>query len=179
MTASAAFVILVLVMAITSASEVPPVGGIASGSWRISLASTDALPCPWGAEACLGGLTYGNTSCAAGYVGPLCALCDEDSFLEPTARVCEKCTSANIASSLALLCIFTLVFPLIVYRYISELVSYLQTAPEDEGSTKDAVEDVETGSLISIPPDAIENSIGMLMKHISRAKIFISTYQVR
>jgi hypothetical protein len=171
--------------------------GIPVGTWRISAETTEYLDCPWGAEACLGGLTYGNISCAPGYVGPLCALCDTHKFMEPAARVCEECSNANIVFSIGLLLIFTLVVPLVLYRYLEELVAYLRVTTEadheehrpnkrvrrrgedsDDEDEDDKKNDIESGSIISIPSDGVEYNISLLMKHVARIKIFVSTYQV-
>ena len=54
-------------------------------------------------EACLSGTVSGNAACAAGYRGPLCAVCAEGYVVERAAdRTCRRCTDSDVALTAAL-----------------------------------------------------------------------------
>lgn len=53
-----------------------------AGMWRASWGEPfDVYECPIGPDACPGGIGFGETLCAEGYVGPLCSRCDRHFFL--------------------------------------------------------------------------------------------------
>lgn len=62
-----------------------------SGYWRSDNESVNILECPWHAESCRGGRHSGDASCGKGYLGPLCAVCEDNYHFVSTSRTCESC----------------------------------------------------------------------------------------
>jgi predicted outer membrane repeat protein len=81
---------------------------VSSGYWRVSNQSTVFFECPYGSKACPGGLdAYGfeaSRSCAKGYEGALCGVCDKAYYFKPTSLECLPCSAKGAGlSQLALL----------------------------------------------------------------------------
>lgn len=68
------------------------------GFWRTSSDSSDFRACPL-AGACVGGLT--DDLCQANYTGSLCAVCEEDFFLN--GQVCVSCLEEGVLHYLPLI----------------------------------------------------------------------------
>lgn len=61
------------------------------GHWRISAGASSISACILPEAGCLGGWETGDASCAAGYEGPLCAVCSDGYFLSTSTYSCEAC----------------------------------------------------------------------------------------
>jgi hypothetical protein len=65
------------------------------GYWRSDDDSTNIVECPWGAESCLGGENNSDASCASGYRGPLCAICEDEHHFVSSSQTCEQCDDTS------------------------------------------------------------------------------------
>jgi hypothetical protein len=67
--------------------------------------TAEITACPYGSIACLGGKMTGGESCADGYTGPLCAVCDDGYYFQSSGESqCVICpTSGFSPGSIALL----------------------------------------------------------------------------
>lgn len=63
------------------------------GYWRSHDTNDYILECPLFDSACMGGNTTSDSSCHAGYVGPLCAVCDKDYHFSALSQTCELCSN--------------------------------------------------------------------------------------
>jgi len=78
------------------------------GFWRISAESEVVLKCPL-REACTGGVVFensGDSYCAQGFTGPLCAVCDVGYFYEASKSACLSCADRSSTEGIlpALVC---------------------------------------------------------------------------
>jgi hypothetical protein len=93
------------------------------GYWRHNNMSETILECKFGSKACIGGSNSGDALCAYGYIGPLCAVCDENFYFVSDTSSCEMCSGTSIFTPTFIavfLCIFFLVVIFCV-RYYSKL----------------------------------------------------------
>lgn len=111
-----------------------PIGGVcngantllpASGYWRVNASATRFYPCPY-ADGC-----NGSDACAAGYTGPVCAVCAAQHAL--VARACLKCEgrAATTAFWAAGAVVYLAAFLLVLYSgpgYVSVLKSFVSFA---------------------------------------------------
>ena len=65
------------------------------GHWRSDSDSTNIVECPWDVESCPGGDSSGDSSCGAGYHGPLCAICEDNHHFVSSSRTCEQCNDTS------------------------------------------------------------------------------------
>ena len=84
-----------------------------SGYWRISAESEVVLKCPL-RDACTGGVIFensGDSYCAQGYTGPLCAVCDIGYFYETSTLACLNCAGRSSPEGImsALVCGFVVI----------------------------------------------------------------------
>jgi hypothetical protein len=133
---------------------------ITAGYWRISTLSKTFLECPLGAIACQGGYDVGGIdesssvatsnssagsrklatsstqrSCADGYIGPLCGVCDEGYYLKGSS--CMSCSNRSGAQQAI---VAYIIIPLIMLGIVAAAVVFVSV-----GNTADTVEEVIVG----------------------------------
>jgi hypothetical protein len=69
---------------------------VESGKWRMGNNTAEIIACPFGEEACLGGSMTGE-SCAEGYTGPLCAVCEDGYYLQSSTSKCSVCPDSGLS----------------------------------------------------------------------------------
>lgn len=74
------------------------------GYWRINNLSSYIHECTH-TEACAGGALFGDESCGPGYVGPLCATCRYDYYMETNQGRCLQCPDRSFAALLVIICL--------------------------------------------------------------------------
>ena len=83
------------------------------GYWRIHDDTDKILSCPWGDQSCHGGTMVGDSLCAEGYEGPLCAVCADGYHFTRSTQSCEPCEEPSSwmdsYSSLAFLCLLFII----------------------------------------------------------------------
>ena len=96
------------------------------GYWRIHEDTEEILQCPWGDRGCLGGAMVGDELCAAGYEGPLCAVCQEGYHFTRSTQSCEPCEKSSswlsAYSSLFVMCFMFIVCLVIFYFFKSHIM---------------------------------------------------------
>ena len=63
------------------------------GYWRSHDTNDYILECPLFDSACMGGDTTNDASCHTGYIGPLCAVCDDNYHFNALSQTCELCSN--------------------------------------------------------------------------------------
>ena len=78
------------------------------GYWRARDVSDYILECPMSEASCIGGRFTSDSSCNAGYLGPLCAVCAEDYHYTSLTNTCELCTNevSWLGGAVTTLCLF-------------------------------------------------------------------------
>ncbi len=97
---------------------------VKEGYWRRMPDTSYIFECS-NSHACLGGSTTGDESCATGYMGPMCGVCESGYALgSDTSNECTKCTSdAYFTIGLIILVIIVLLIP--VFLYYNSIVQYV------------------------------------------------------
>ena len=148
------------------------------GYWRISAGASTILTCILPAAGCLGGWETGDASCATGYEGPLCAVCENGFFLTTSSYTCESCDNHQSGVNPFAVAILTVCFLV--------LLSFVYYMRANNLSTVDGVISDVMRRLGYIRGDASGEELHML--HVSRAKqrnlffakvkIYVTMYQI-
>jgi len=77
-----------------------------SGYWRWGSNSSSIFECNL-LGGCLGGSMTGDASCATGYVGPFCGVCDVGYYLN--SRRCVECSPSSMFSSMTVILLLMLI----------------------------------------------------------------------
>ena len=72
---------------------------VPEGHWRISLDEETILRCPYGANSCLGGTSAGDFLCSDGFFGLLCAVPEQNHYIEWSAQDSLFCDDATTLGS--------------------------------------------------------------------------------
>ena len=75
---------------------------VPEGHWRISLGEETILRCPYGANSCLGGTSAGDFLCSDGFFGLLCAVPEQNHYIEWSAQDSILCDDATTLGSFAI-----------------------------------------------------------------------------
>ena len=70
--------------------------------WRATKTGREILQCPID-NSCTGGDVFssgGDSYCAEGHKGPLCAICDNDYFFDSQKNTCSRCNNAAKSQSM-------------------------------------------------------------------------------
>lgn len=91
--------------------------------WRITETAHRILDCPFGDNACIGGSAYGNDLCNVGYVGALCAECDDGYSMHIATQTCEECDVQDFSLNpfFLLLILIVLAFTLFLLKSWKEI----------------------------------------------------------
>lgn len=71
------------------------------GTWRHARDSKKVFYCPM-PGGCLGGESYGQAACSAGYAGALCSRCDNHYAIAPDRQSCESCGERSPSEQLVI-----------------------------------------------------------------------------
>jgi hypothetical protein len=147
---------------------------VEAGLWRMDKNTAEINACPYGEEACLGGSMTGGESCALGYTGPLCAVCEEGYYFQSSEGICTACpTSGFSPASIALLTLF----------WLGSLVGVVTFA--GDGMFTDMVVDVSVFAcglyiyqkVVGRKVDGDEVEI-MSARITSKTKIYVALFQI-
>lgn len=87
-----------------------------------------------GSNACLGGNLTNDESCAPGYLGPLCNLCDVGLYFDTSSNTCQHCASSG---SVGLLFVpFSIVVVAILWYFLKGFEKLYETINKYEAQTK-------------------------------------------
>ena len=148
-----------------------------AGAWRWNHFATTIFTCPFTSFGCAGGNASGLASCNVGYIGPVCGICEWGYFASSDNTKCLVCDRANFFQ-LPVIVILTLLGALIIYI----VYSIHAVAAKRKMSTIDALFFIAKGGETE-DENYTMTKVERLNKKkrrswISRAKIFLATYQV-
>ena len=110
---------------------------IREGYYRHDVTTDRVRECPMGARACVGGNRTGDTMCADGYDGPLCASCRPGFILGTSRTKCVECGNSShmLGAVLApILIVSALAFVAILVMSSDAFAAWVEFAWESSGS---------------------------------------------
>ena len=147
------------------------------GTWRWNHFSTTIFKCPFTSFGCSGGNSSGQGVCNKGYYGPICGICEWGYFNSPDGTRCISCSGESIIS-LGLIVIISVLGGIAIYLVYS-LASF---AKKRKMSIIDAfffiIKGGDQEDENKILTRAERKTKKSRRSWISRAKIFLATYQV-
>lgn len=142
------------------------------GTWRWAATAMTVLTCPF-PNACQGGNTTGDASCALGYVGPQCGLCQAGYFLSLFGDGCSDCQGAIISTSVIVSIIFVLLVlsGYMIFRRTRFLLGQVPTlSPHERRDSLFTLKFKEDGEMAEALFQRNDNKLQLI-------QIIVSTYQ--
>ena len=116
------------------------------GYWRIQEATTVIRSCPMPA-ACAGGPVFddnGDSYCKEGFTGPLCAVCKDGFFFEPSTISCTFCEGSQLSSVLTSIPVMSMLIILgivVIGTTVYLIVKY--NSPDEDDDDDDGEDDTD------------------------------------
>lgn len=79
------------------------------GYWRSSDTNDYIVECPFYESACIGGPYTSDESCQVGYMGPLCAVCEDNYHFSSLSQTCDLCSDKSSWIGSAMISFFLVV----------------------------------------------------------------------
>jgi len=145
------------------------------GTWRWNNLATTIFTCQFTSYGCTGGNSSGQASCHKGYMGPICGICEPGYFQSSDGTRCDPCATTSYFSPSLIAMILGLILGLLYAFY-----SIRKYAKKMNMTVVDAIFFLVKGEDDDSRHITREERIAKKQRRslISRAKIFIATYQV-